>query len=203
MEHNNFKPDFENTSVQTPLIYDIGLASDSKRVSELIGFVRAHYKQDSMNYNLEDLNNMWVLYQTMIDTAIKFNNLDGLMVLWNGIYYHDRDNPDYLNDVYVAAQFGNLKTFQHVLHGYMNYLTNNGVDPVDYIILKHLCKMNKDTKDFIDKMEEFVNERNEFYPLFHGYEVDPDNPESFQEKEKVDKFYKFVETYANPIKMII
>jgi len=94
------------------------------------------------------------LYQSMIDLSIKNNNLIGLEILWQGIYFHDRDNPDYLNDVYVASEYGNLKTFQHVLYAYLNYATLNWSDPIDLNKLRLLATDNAPVLKFINHIVE-------------------------------------------------
>jgi hypothetical protein len=69
----------------------------------------------------DDINLSSNLYYTMIEMAIKSNNLVGLEILWEGIYHHDRACPDFLDDLYTATKYGNLKTLQHVFYAYNNY----------------------------------------------------------------------------------
>ena len=61
----------------------------------------------------------------MIKTPIRANNLEGLDVLWKGIYYHDQDNHHFESDTYTAAEFGNLTLLQYVINGYWYYPRKN------------------------------------------------------------------------------
>lgn len=197
MQHTQFEIEFSKVPEQDPFVYDLNLARDPKRVQELAGFVRAYYHQNSP---ADEIHNDWKMYQTMIDTAIKFNNLEGLATLWKGIYYHDRDNPDYLHDIYVAAQYGNLKTFQHVLYGYMNYRTLNGVENINYSLLVLLNQLSLDPKEsahkFIEDLKPFVNSKNELEPMSEGGEVfDQEDPEEVASVNRALKYCEFVKAY--------
>lgn len=111
-------------------------ASDPLKVEELVRFIST-YHNNYQGYP-EDT------YQGMIDTAIKSGNFLGLITLWRGIYYHDRDNPDYESDVYTAVEFGSLKMLQHTLYGYHNYSTLNGVDSLEYRKMLELSEKNSE-----------------------------------------------------------
>lgn len=117
MLHSNIKIKFHDYKPLDELKYDFNLYKDN--INFLIQFVRAHYKQDYKEWNGEQFKQSYEQYQGMITEAIKNNNLDSLEVLWQGIYFHDCDNPDYETDVYTAVEYGNIKTFQHVLYGYI------------------------------------------------------------------------------------
>lgn len=93
----------------------------------------------------------------MIAEAIKSNNLEGLEALWQGIYYHDRDNPDFERDVYIAVEFVNLKTVQHVIYGYWNYATLNGVEDLHKKKLKTLAARNPDPE-----VLKYINDSNNY-----------------------------------------
>ena len=99
--------------------FDHTLASDPEKHGGLIRFVCTYYNQNYAGWKLEDYNKSWDNYQMMIGVAIKSNNILGLEILWKGIYYHDRSNPDFVTDVYTAVECADLRTVLHVLHGYM------------------------------------------------------------------------------------
>jgi hypothetical protein len=84
-------------------------------------------------------------YQQRVSTAIRYNNLIGLDILWMTMFVKGI-NPDYEANVYVAVKSSNLKTFKHVLNGYMNYFTVIKVKSLDYNKLYQLAKKNKDRK---------------------------------------------------------
>ena len=71
----------------------------------------------------------------MINSAIVSNNIDGLAILWKGVYYCG-SNPDFENDVYLAAEFGNLKMFEHTLYGYIHYATLEDLESSSTLSLK-------------------------------------------------------------------
>jgi hypothetical protein len=109
----------------------------STSVSPLKDFVYKYYN----NVDIE-----WDVYQSKIDEAIISNNLQDLETLWDGIYYHDRDNPDFATDLYTATEFSDLKTFQHVLYAVMNYKDLNGFEDISFSKLTTLAEKNPDNR---------------------------------------------------------
>lgn len=124
----------------------------------------------------------------MITEAIENNDLDSLEVLWQGIYFHDRTNPDYEKDVYTATEFGNIKTFQHVLYAYMNYNTLDGVEPLEYTKLLQLATKNKNNEilNLINELK-CVTDNNEIHYLMT--EFDSEDSEDHKDKEQKQKLF--------------
>jgi hypothetical protein len=151
MQQTTFTVDFSKVQ-SVPLVYDLTLASNHKRIQQLAEFVVAYYRSECDHVDKDDYYGKGHLYQLMIDTCIRFDNLDGLATLWNGIYYHDRDNPDFLNDLYVAAQYGSLRMFKHVLYGYINYASLNWKDHISCLLLSQLAAHNPCMKELVEKM---------------------------------------------------
>jgi hypothetical protein len=90
----------------------------------------------------------------MIECAILANNLLGLEILWQGIYYHDRDNPDYDENLLVALS-AKLETMKHVLYAKLHYAQLDGI-PFDPIQLKkEMEEMYSDEE--IPEIREYVN----------------------------------------------
>ena len=118
MQHCDYKPDFRVPAFPE-LIFDESLVKDDTTLNDLARFVVTFY---------EDVKAKYPGYQNLITSAIRNGNLEALETLWKGIYYHDRDNPDYVTDFYSALEFGNLRTVQHVLYACLNYRTLNYIE---------------------------------------------------------------------------
>lgn len=142
MEQIQIEVDFKNVENLDVFECRKEWASDPSQIEMLKRFISSHYDQDTDDWKTIDFDNSWNQYQSMINEAIKAGNLESLEILWQGIYWHDRDNPDYETDVYTAAEFANLKMFQHVLYSYMNNRTLNGVDALEYHRLYNLATKN-------------------------------------------------------------
>lgn len=90
---------------------------------------------------------------TMIeDLAIKTNNLSILEMLWQSVYYNDRDNPPYFRCLLKAARYSNIKTFLHCLYAYENY----AVLDMDEISYQELVNASKDNSKDNPKIAELV-----------------------------------------------
>lgn len=83
-------------------------------------------------YKADFAEDYWANYQSVIDSAIASDALESLEVLWAGVYYHDRDNPDYETDLLTAARTGGEETFLYALYARRNYATLNGYDNSDF-----------------------------------------------------------------------
>lgn len=142
MKHLKVKFAFNEFEPQSKVFYDEELASNPEKFSGLIYLVRSYYHQDRSNWKLDEVQTSRRLYQNLIDVAIKSNNLPGLEILWQGIYFHDQANPDFERDVYTAVEFSDLKTVHHVLYGYMNYMVLDFNEDLDYIKLVQLAEKN-------------------------------------------------------------
>lgn len=184
MLHSNIKVNFHDYEALEQLVYEFKLYN----MDTLARFVRAHYEQDYKDWDREQFKRSYDLYQKMITDAIKNNNLDFLEVLWQGIYFHDRANPDYEYDVYTAVEFGNIKTLQHVLYGYMKYITLDGVEPLEYTKLLELAAKNNNSQvlNLINELK-CVTENNEIHYLMT--EFDSEDSEEHDDKEQKQKLF--------------
>ena len=92
-----FSPATPGNQPMEQFSYDHTLASDPTKVAELQRFMCSFYDQDHI---MEDDGPE--KYQKMVESAIEANNLAGLEVLWQGVYYYDRDNPDYASALFLC-----------------------------------------------------------------------------------------------------
>jgi hypothetical protein len=173
-----------------PQNYDIALATDPTKWEDLIRLVSTYYEQDYTE-------GFWEKYQALITAAIKSSNILGLEVLWRGIYYHDRSNPDFVTDVYTAVEFADLDTLLHVLYGYMNYTDLNLKDNLKYRKLEDLAVRNPNggVADFIITIGVCVNSENEIRPWVKNYI----KKKVFSEKEdhvRGRTYYTIVKRYS-------
>lgn len=118
--------------------------------------IRNFIKTFYLTYPLFSVNNSAYIYQEFEDFAIAASDLDALEILWEGIYHHDRDNPDYVHCVKIASRYGNIATLKHCIYAYQNYSTLNGVDN---IIVKELKKLanNNPNKDILTYLNSLPN----------------------------------------------
>lgn len=67
-----------------------------------------------------------ITYRKAMTKAIKKNNIQALECLWQGIYFHVRDNPPYDENLITAFAYANLTTIKHCIYAFQNYATLNG-----------------------------------------------------------------------------
>ena len=201
MQHVDIDIKFNQFDPFPEFVYDLTLATDPNKADDLARFVRTYYIQN--HEAIEDFDESWKKYQGMINESIKSGNLNALETLWQGIYFHDRDNPDYETDVYTAVEFGNLKMLQHVLYGYMNYSTLNGKEDLKFAKLKELAAKNPhpDVLRFIESLVCCVNTENKIGVLskysLEDEDEDEDEDEEFKQILALSKkFYDNVENFA-------
>lgn len=191
--------DFHKVEPFTEYVVDINLAKDCNKNNDLARFVRTHYKFDYSDFNSKQFEIFNQEYQTMISEAIKSNNLNGVEILWEGIYFHDRDNPYYEHDVEVAAEFGNYKTFQHILYAYMNNMTLNPKDSLNYSKLLELSAKNIDSNvlRFIESLKSYVynNELDPIYESDKEEDINADEDDKFT-YERQKKFYEHIKSFT-------
>jgi hypothetical protein len=84
--------------------------TDSSNTLQLMGYCNMLYTMDSSTR--ESLNEFFEKFAILQKKAIKSNNITSLEIVWKAIY-HDRDNPDFEQCLYDAAEFGNLEMFEH------------------------------------------------------------------------------------------
>ena len=114
--------------------------------AKLLGFIEAYY--DSSNINMTK-------YLMMINLAILNDNLLALETLWQGIYYNDRYNPRYAQNLILSSE-SSLKTFKHCLYAYLNYATLNEEPMVDKETFNEYL-MNKEVKNYVAELPEFIS----------------------------------------------
>jgi len=91
-------------------------------------------------YDASSLFELIPVYLDAILLAIQQNNLPALEYLWQGVYM-DEDCPEYTEVLYLAAEYGNLTTWLHVLYARTHYVV---VDPNLPISLDELKKIVRD-----------------------------------------------------------
>lgn len=192
MEHITERVDFEGIKSSSEDNSDLSKSDSLKR------YVRTYYDADFSKFRRQDFDHHWEEYQGRITAAISSNDLEGLNILWKGIYYHDRDNPDFEFDTYTAAEFGNLRTFQHVLYGYWYYHQLNHREQLDCERLVNLARKNPNPEvlSYIETIKQFVEDN-----VFEN--VDPiESPPEFycdldlaSNSSKCDVLKQYVVTY--------
>lgn len=196
MQHFNQKINFANYAPFEILVYNISFACLPEKQEDLKRFVVTHYsKADSVT---KSMCMSFIMYQLMIDSAIKSNNIVGLEILWQGIYYHDRDYPSFEHDVYLAAEHSDLKTFQHVLYGYMNYCTLNPLQPLNVQRLKSLAHDGEAKLMWNNgKIEQFIDHIAKSYSHIEPMPIDPTEIDEDDSNmiEKVKEFYHKINTF--------
>lgn len=202
MQHIKTIVNFHKVDPFPELIYDHTLATLGSQVHDLARFVKTYYKQDWSDFNEYDFYKSWKSYQEMINMAIKSENLIGLETLWQGIYFHDRNNPDYETDAYTAAEFGSLQMFQHVLYGYMNYATLNASEDLELDKLKKLATSNpnSDVLVLIDALACCVNQENKIRSFPNCCLEDNGDSDDDEEKDwraSAKKFYDCVGNFTS------
>lgn len=154
MKHITVNFDFKSASLKPnpSKLYsvDTKIATDVGREVELGCFILSFYNSMTLH--------PWEDYQQLITAAIIYNNLTSVEILWKGTYRCGGYNPDYCHDLYTAAEFGNLQTFQHVLYACANYNTLDGVDPIKYYTLrsKAVNNMYSDVLKYVEALEDCV-----------------------------------------------
>lgn len=194
MKHHTVDYDFSNVQPMEQFSYDHTLASDPTKVAELQRFMCSFYDQDHI---MEDDGPE--KYQKMVESAIEANNLAGLEVLWQGVYYYDRDNPDYASVLFFASAKGSLQTFQHVLYAYLNYNILNDPEDVRFDLLigmahdnppvhAYLERLYAEVKDFPESKGGSLLPRYEKY-LLETCDEEPPTPEEETYMANTQKFY--------------
>lgn len=127
-------------------------------LEELSAWIQSMY-DDNDGYNA-------IAYKDAIFHAIKNNDINALEYLWQGVYYNDRDNPDYTDELYIAARHGNLTTWLHVLYAHQHYRVLEDNIPIDFEKLQKKASKNPDVvkwlqtnkDDIIRYIEECTND---------------------------------------------
>lgn len=167
-------------------------------IEDLCRFVVTYYTRDTCGDKYEQFVENWKSYQSMITQSIKLNNLDALECLWQGIYFHDRANPDFETDVYTAAEFSTLQTFKYVLYGYMNYHSLNPKENLKHSKLKELASVNSD-KDVLRLIESlyFIVRDDELDIIPENCEEEYSSEEEWEKNTRIlcKKYYDWIENF--------
>ena len=110
---------FRQAKLLDEVDYDKAAVGEKYTPEDLAQIVKTSYTKGGGLYDKK--------YKQLIDEAIKENNVHAVSILWKGVYYYDRDNPHYEDDVWTAAKHGNLNTFKFVLYGFQNHATLNPI----------------------------------------------------------------------------
>ncbi len=193
MRQTSFKINFKKLKSSPELVYDLDLAVNPDKITDLAKFIKTYH------FDIDQSTESWKNYQILIIEAIKLGNLSGLVVLWDGFYYHDLQ-PDYETDVYTAAEFGNLQMFQHVLYGYMNYEAVDGVENLKFDKLKALASKNCciDVLEFIESFACCADANNEIGALSMDFLKDMTDEDDDEDKEMgaaIKRFYACVNNF--------
>jgi len=137
--------DFSESYKKVPYVVDDNYMNDK---SSIISFVKSYY----VDSDIVD----FTVYQTMMELAIKTNNIDALSGLWSGIYYHDMDYPPYDEHVKLAIEFSNLEIVKFCIHGYYNYKILNTLDSFSKSELLELSKNNIDVNLYIQTLPDKI-----------------------------------------------
>ena len=198
MKKVTVQSDFSQFQCLPEPIYDPALATNPDQVDQLSQLIVTHYKQSMKGWTTADFDRSYQSYQSMIDAAIMAKNVVGLETLWQGIYFHDRANPNFEADVYTAVRHANVATIQHALYGYMNYQTVNFKEHLDYSKLTQLATDNADPNvlRLIQSLACCV-EDDHLQPMHRSrLDEDSDSDEDDHEmRELTIKFYQCVEQF--------
>lgn len=196
MNHCDKKFSFENVKPFDTHLVDYDWAKSPKDLDNLMRFARSMYVCDRETWDYEE-------YIKMMAETIKYNNIEGLSLLWEAIYYHDRDSPNYEHWLEEASKYGNLKMFQYCLYGYGNYIGINGTMPVTYSSLVQNAMQNKDKNvlTYLKRLEPCVID-GELKPMANNDEFIKDflnNEDSYEfskEQTEAHKLYFTLSQYC-------
>lgn len=155
MEANSIRTLFRNAKSLETLEYDLKLVGENFTPERLAVLISTSYE---IGRGVFDEG-----YQALIDEAIRLSNKLALEILWKGIYYHDRDNPDFGPNLRLAAEVSTLDVFKFVLHAYQTWATLDEKDEIPIVTLVAKAKNNPDPKvlefilDLSIPVSEFLN----------------------------------------------
>ena len=110
-------------------------------------------KQFIFDYYNQSLSGLYYSkWHRTTNVAILCGDIENLELFWGLVYYYG-GNPWFSDHLYYAAEFGNLKMFQHVLYAYNNYVEHEH-EEISIKKLKDLALKNIDqtVNNFIDKL---------------------------------------------------
>jgi len=135
MKHHTEEINFHKIEPMEINIYP-SFFSDPSKVDDMKKYGRGLYYSEVS----DDVEEFSLLYNLALRKAIKSNNIPGLSALWKAVYFHDRDHPNYQTDLETACTFSNLKTVEHVVYGFYNYATHDGLETPNFKYLSNLSK---------------------------------------------------------------
>lgn len=132
MEHSTQKPNFRVEPLEDSTFHPRIVSDLNTLTRYMVGLYKGANK---------DLKEFCLKYQLTVREAIKTNNIPALNIVWKAVYFHDRDNPDYETDIETACEYSNIQMLQHVVYGFYNYATLNGIDKdPNYIYFSQINK---------------------------------------------------------------
>lgn len=139
---------FKEANVIDNFTFDKSLSNKDACIKKLADAIKTFY-------NTKNSLNVSEHYWNWITNAIMQNSLENVSLLWSGIYYYDRDTPNFGGDLLTAAKFGNLETFKYVLHGYLNFTKLHETESIKRSNLKELSK-NDEVLKLIDTLPKTI-----------------------------------------------
>lgn len=163
MNHFNEKIIFPTAKPKSKrIVYDITYPSDPEKYDKLLEFCL-----NVIKLLQEDEYDDWRNFGFMTESAIKANNLKSLETLWQS----NSDNnygPDYDTSLEIAAQYGDLFTFQHCVNAMLigeyseaDWSGYEGSSGIPIKTLETLASLNQD-KD-VSKYLAFIKSMFEEY----------------------------------------
>lgn len=121
-------------------------------------FVVGYYDSGDLSINA---------YQHMFQKVTKEQDLIAWEILVQGIYYNDRDNPDYAVCLRYGARYAKYDFFLHILHAYATYNKLDDDPAIMYDVLLKLAKRNPDTRvyQFLKQLEKLLTQHNSYIYL--------------------------------------
>lgn len=139
--------------------YDVDILKNNN-IEQLVVVAYGHYNNNWTKNNMD-------LYESLIQEAIKTNNIQGTNILWS-FYYWTCIDIKVVDHIYLAAEHSNLKMFEHVLNNFNTFHNSisknshyNNTPTISINKIKSFAEKNSDKK-----VLEYVNH------IFKDYKKD-------------------------------
>jgi hypothetical protein len=182
MDSETIKSLFRKGEILENLEYDPKLVAKDANLEQLAAVINTSYEIGKGAYDDG--------YQELINEAIRVSNKSAVEMLWLGIYYHDRDNPDFASNLLLAASDSNLETFKFVLLAYQTWATLNGNERIPILDLIAAAKNNPDSE-----VLEFIN--NLTVPVYKLVRL-MENKSTLNENERIPVLELIADNKNNP-----
>lgn len=116
-------------------------------IHKLKGFIHDYY-QDVHDFTP---------YHNQILKAMDESSIESIECLWSGIYYNDRDNPEYYIYLKYAIENCTLDVIERCIYAFQNYATLDDVGTVtkEEVIEWSKSNPNKKTSQFVSESSLF------------------------------------------------